>query len=94
MKKPQDHILVIFGASGDLTYRKLIPALFDLYKQNLLPDKFAVLGVSRSDFSHDKFRTKMKEGISKFANFKNENVEFINVFLKKPKVSVFEILTP
>lgn len=83
MKKPQDHILVIFGASGDLTYRKLIPAIFDLYKQNLLPDKFAVLGVSRSDFSDDKFRTKMKEGISKFANFKNENVELINDFLKK-----------
>lgn len=82
MKKPQDQILVIFGASGDLTYRKLIPALFDLFKQNLLPEKFAVLGVSRSGFSNDKFRNKMKEGILKFANFKNEKAELINDFLK------------
>lgn len=43
-------ILVIFGASGDLTKRKLIPAIFELYKHNLLPEKFVVLGVSRTDY--------------------------------------------
>ncbi len=56
MEKPQNHILVIFGASGDLTKRKLIPALFDLYKQKLLPEKFAVLGASRTKMTDAAFR--------------------------------------
>lgn len=61
MKKPAGHILAIFGASGDLTKRKLIPALFELYKGNLLPDKFAILGVSRTILSDEEFRTNMDE---------------------------------
>ena len=44
MKHSESHILVIFGASGDLTKRKLIPALYELHTQDLLPEKFAVLG--------------------------------------------------
>ncbi|MDD4729834.1 MAG: hypothetical protein PHN55_13935, partial [Dysgonamonadaceae bacterium] len=43
--------MVIFGASGDITHRKLIPAIFDLYENKLLPSHFAVLRVSRSKFS-------------------------------------------
>ncbi|MDO9612918.1 MAG: hypothetical protein Q7J86_00135, partial [Bacteroidota bacterium] len=46
MKQTEPHILVIFGASGDLTKRKLIPALYELHTQQLLPEKLAVLGVS------------------------------------------------
>ena len=61
MKTPEPHILVIFGASGDLTKRKLIPALFELYAQKLLPEKFAVLGVSRTEISDQVFRDKMGE---------------------------------
>lgn len=49
-------ILVIFGASGDLAKRKLIPAIFELYKENLLPEGFAILGVSRTEFTDDAFR--------------------------------------
>ena len=48
MNQTPDHILVIFGASGDLTRRKLIPALAELKKLDLLPEKFAVLGIGRS----------------------------------------------
>src|SRR3989304_2684892 len=59
MERPDSFILVIFGASGDLTKRKLIPALFALYKLNLLPDRFAVLGVSRSDLSDPAFRERI-----------------------------------
>ncbi|MEO1626375.1 MAG: glucose-6-phosphate dehydrogenase [Bacteroidota bacterium] len=51
-------IFVIFGASGDLAVRKLIPALFELYRENYLPENFAVLGVSRSPFSDEAFREK------------------------------------
>ncbi|MCB0584748.1 MAG: glucose-6-phosphate dehydrogenase, partial [Phaeodactylibacter sp.] len=49
-------VLVIFGASGDLAQRKLIPALYHLYKGNFLPEQFAVLGVSRTGYSDDDFR--------------------------------------
>lgn len=55
----KDCIIVIFGASGDLTQRKLIPSLFNLFRQNLLPGHFAILGVSRTEFSNDEFRAKM-----------------------------------
>ena len=82
MTKAENHILVIFGASGDLTYRKLVPALFDLFSQNLLPDRSAILGVSRTDLSDDAFRTKMEDGIKQFANFAKENSGSIKEFLK------------
>jgi glucose-6-phosphate 1-dehydrogenase len=51
-----DHILVIFGASGDLTRRKLIPALAELKKLKLLPGHFAVLGIGRSPYEDESFR--------------------------------------
>ena len=82
MTKAENHILVIFGASGDLTYRKLVPALFDLFSQDLLPEKSAILGVSRTDLSDDAFRTKMEDGIKQFANFAKENSGSIEEFLK------------
>lgn len=79
MKKPQNHILIIFGASGDLAVRKLIPALADLYEQDLLPEKFAVLGLGRTKLSDVQFRDKMREGISDFAAKRKAPVEdFIN----------------
>lgn len=65
MKQTENQILIIFGASGDLTKRKLIPALYELFKQNLLPEKFAVLGASRSQLSDYDFRTKVEEFLPK-----------------------------
>lgn len=59
MKKTDNQVLVIFGASGDLTKRKLIPAVFNLYTSGLLPECYAVLGVSRSTFSDQDYRTKV-----------------------------------
>ncbi|HER07997.1 MAG TPA: glucose-6-phosphate dehydrogenase [Bacteroides sp.] len=56
MYKPQEHILVIFGGSGDLTRRKLIPALLALSGQDLLPDQFAVLGVGRTPYTDASYR--------------------------------------
>lgn len=60
-------ILVIFGATGDLTQRKLIPSLYNLARQHLLPEQFAVIGSARSEMSHDEFRQKMLEAIQGFA---------------------------
>jgi glucose-6-phosphate 1-dehydrogenase len=51
--------MVLFGAAGDLTKRKLIPALFNLVKANLLPKDFAVLGVSVDDLTLEQFRTQV-----------------------------------
>ena len=56
--------LVIFGASGDLTARKLIPAFYSLYLANSLPEPFTVVGCSRTTMSHDGFREKMKQAIA------------------------------
>ena len=55
--------LVIFGASGDLTHRKLIPALFELFKQRRLPSEFAVLGCARRQWNDEIFKEKMEEAL-------------------------------
>ena len=68
MKGTKNQILVIFGASGDLTKRKLIPALYVLYKEKLLPKKFAVLGASRTPLSDDDFRKRISEFLPKDEN--------------------------
>jgi glucose-6-phosphate 1-dehydrogenase len=56
--------LVIFGASGDLTHRKLVPALFELYRQRRLPSEFAVLGCARRPWSDEDFRSRMAEAMA------------------------------
>ena len=66
-KKPHSCVLTIFGASGDLTKRKLIPALYNLALEKRLPERFAVVGYARSEMSHDAFREKMREGIGEFS---------------------------
>ena len=55
--------LVIFGASGDLTRRKLVPALYQLFKQKLLPPALKIVGVARRPLSDQAFRQKMKEAV-------------------------------
>lgn len=61
MQIPENSLLVIFGASGDLTKRKLIPALYSLFQLELLPKKFRILGASRSELSNEDFHAKCKE---------------------------------
>ncbi|WP_455497070.1 glucose-6-phosphate dehydrogenase [Coprobacter sp.] len=63
MEKADSQMLVILGASGDLTTRKLIPALYELYIRNLLPENFVVLGVARTALTDDEFRQKQRDGI-------------------------------
>jgi glucose-6-phosphate 1-dehydrogenase len=66
-RKPEPCVLVIFGASGDLTQRKLMPALYSLAVRGLLPDAFAVVGAARSEETDDQFRERMKEAVQKHA---------------------------
>lgn len=61
-----DSLIVIFGASGDLTKRKLIPALFHLYINGLMPDNFAVMGVSRTKYSDQEFREYLEKYAREF----------------------------
>ncbi len=64
MKIPDPHIIVIFGASGDLTKRKLIPAIYQLFVNNHLPVDFAILGTSRTFLTDEEFRQRISEFIT------------------------------
>lgn len=65
---PENSSIVIFGASGDLTYRKLIPALYHLYASQQLPKSFAILGVSRTEYSDESYREKLKRSLQELEN--------------------------
>lgn len=65
--RPPATAVVIFGASGDLTARKLIPALYNLCHDEYLPSEFVVIGSSRTKMSDEEFRAKLKEGLIKFS---------------------------
>ncbi|MGI6074416.1 MAG: glucose-6-phosphate dehydrogenase [Fermentimonas sp.] len=83
MNKLNNQALVIFGASGDLTYRKLIPAVFDLFINGSLPESYVILGVSRTNYSNDEFRDKMRKGISEFSHYKDATKDKLDKFLSR-----------
>ncbi len=60
------HTIIIFGASGDLTSRKLVPALYELFRKKRLPEGARVVGFSRTKFSHDAWREKLAESTARF----------------------------
>jgi glucose-6-phosphate 1-dehydrogenase len=60
---PEAATMIIFGASGDLTRRKLLPALYSLYCKGRLPKNFSVIGQARSEWNHDTFREEMRQGV-------------------------------
>ena len=66
-RTPDPCALVIFGASGDLTHKKLMPALYALMLRRLLPPRFAIVGVARTEGDDDAFRNDMKEAVQKHA---------------------------
>ncbi len=81
-KTPSPCILVIFGASGDLTGKKLIPALYNLMQDGLLPSNFICLGFARREKSDAEFRSEMKEHIKKYSRSKPEESD-LQVFTEK-----------
>ena len=66
-RTPEPMIMVIFGASGDLTQRKLVPAIYQLKRERRLPPEMTIVGVARREWSHDYFREQMREGIEEFS---------------------------
>jgi glucose-6-phosphate 1-dehydrogenase len=73
-RRPDPCIIVIFGASGDLTARKLMPALYSLAFRRLLPEHFGIIGAARSEETDDEFRERMKQAVQEHARdpFKDE----------------------
>ncbi|MDA2928139.1 glucose-6-phosphate dehydrogenase, partial [Acidobacteria bacterium AH-259-G07] len=67
-RTPESCIVVIFGASGDLTKRKLVPSLYSLAGQNLLPSGFSIVGTARTAMTHEEFRSRMKDAINQFSD--------------------------
>lgn len=67
-KTPEPSILVIFGASGDLTQRKLIPAIYQLRKERKLSPETTIVGFARREWSHDYFREQMRQGVEEFSD--------------------------
>jgi glucose-6-phosphate 1-dehydrogenase len=65
-RTPEPCVLVVFGASGDLTRRKIFPALYALATRRLLPESFAVVGVSRTEWTDDEFRERMEHAVREF----------------------------
>ncbi|MDP9325998.1 MAG: glucose-6-phosphate dehydrogenase, partial [Candidatus Dormibacteraeota bacterium] len=60
-------VMVIFGASGDLTRKKLMPALYNLALEGLLPAEFAVIGMARRPLSNPQFRDQMREAVDQYS---------------------------
>jgi len=82
MESPDNLILVIFGASGDLTSRKLIPALFSLRTQNIMPERYAILCVSRTKMTDEAFRTKMIETIKDHSEEEIKDESLVSDFVR------------
>ena len=74
-------VMVIFGASGDLTKRKLMPALYSLFKDNRLPKEFSILGVGRTVYSDSQFRSYILDEIKKFIKEEDQNETWIDAFI-------------
>src|SRR5438105_5077564 len=74
--------VVIFGASGDLTKRKLVPALYRLVQERLLPAEFAIVGLARTALSDDEFRDNMKAAVAEFSETHQVDEEVWNSFAR------------
>ena len=71
-----DYTLIIFGASGDLTQRKLMPALFNLFRKGRLPKNFQILGTASRKWDDSFFRQSMLAGIQRFAGYEFDDDEW------------------
>lgn len=73
LRAPDPQALVIFGASGDLTGRKVMPALYSLFRQKLLPENFVVIGYARSEMSDEDFRERSRRNLAENNDLSDED---------------------
>src|SRR5207344_3295801 len=80
--KPNDRleatVFVIFGGAGDLTWRKLVPALFDLSQDRSLPAQFAILAVDRINLGDEALRRRLHDGVNQFSRFGKASLDNIS----------------
>jgi glucose-6-phosphate 1-dehydrogenase len=69
-------IIFIFGGSGDLTHRKLVPALYNLFLDEYLPEKFQIISIGRTTFNNTSYRTHLKDGVKQFSRRKAVDAEW------------------
>ena len=65
--------IVIFGAGGDLAWRKLVPALYSLYKDGWLPERLAITGMDMKQMTDDEFRAHLRGGVEQFSRQKPDD---------------------
>ena len=82
-RNPQPNTLVIFGATGDLTHRKLLPALYSLFRQRLLPAEISIVGFARREKSTDEFRQDVAKAIGNIKPSEQDGNELKQQFLQK-----------
>lgn len=80
IRLPDPCVMVIFGATGDLTARKLLPALYNLAKDGQLPSQFACVGFARRPKSNEEFRAEIKKAISEYSRTKPLDETVWNAF--------------
>ena len=90
MNRPEDQVLVIFGASGDLTKRMLMPSLYELHVRQMLPERFVILGTSRKSMSDDEFRLSIRSMLQELKGEKGLNGEEVDRFLQKVYYQSFD----
>jgi glucose-6-phosphate 1-dehydrogenase len=83
--------VVIFGASGDLARRKLIPALFRLAQERLIPAEFAIIGAARTPMETDEFRAKMREAVEEFSDGQKIDEQVWDSFARKLTYETLDI---
>ena len=89
--RSQPTIFFIFGGTGDLTSRKLIPALYNLFLDGWMPEKFAVIGMGRTSYSNEQFRALLLEDLNKFSRGGKAEQEKWEVFSANVCFQVSEI---
>src|ERR1700733_10301418 len=71
-KRPPASLIFIFGGSGDLNFRKLAPALYNLFIDEWMPEKFKIIGIGRTAYSDEDYRNHLLDGIKQFSRRKDE----------------------
>ncbi|HZZ76664.1 MAG TPA: glucose-6-phosphate dehydrogenase, partial [Puia sp.] len=69
-KRPAATLIFIFGGSGDLNFRKLCPALYNLFIDQWMPEKFSIVGIGRTEYTDENYRNRLLEGIKEFSRRK------------------------
>lgn len=81
-RSPEPCAMVIFGGSGDLTRRKLVPALYDLSRKRLIPGGFSILGISRTPMSDEDYRTRLRQWVDRSGEGAPSDLATWNPFAK------------